>query len=129
MQLQSVLRIFIVFTCAITLNSCAFHSGFINDSAALNSANFKYISHNAIGSAKTVKLFGLGGLSKQSLVNSAKQDLNKKFPLSDNQTYTNLSINFKRSYVIISMVNNCTITADIVEFKSENTPTQIDSIQ
>ena len=63
-------------------------------------------------------VFGLGGLSKKTLVDVAKKDLLSENPLNDNQAMVNLTVNWKNTFVLpFAITNRCTVTADIVEFK------------
>ena len=98
------------------LSSCAVHSGFMNDSAALSSNNFKMVRY-AEGTASTTKIFVLGGLAKNALVAEAKKDLIQNNPLKEGQTLANVTVDFKNSFIVFVMKTKVTVTADIVEFK------------
>lgn len=107
--------IFIV-TIAILLSSCGIHSGFMNDSAALSQANFKIVktvSHEA----KTLKVFGFGGLQKRALVAKAREALMAGANLQPNQTLTNVTVDMNLRLYPIVTVQVATITADVVEFQ------------
>jgi hypothetical protein len=102
------------------LSSCAaFHSGYLANSAALSSGNFKYVIMDAQGTSKATYFLGIGGLARTALVSEAKENLLDKYPLNDNQVLVNVTVNWKHSYYpfLLLVTNKCTVTADIVEFK------------
>jgi hypothetical protein len=61
---------------------------------------------------------GIGGLTKNALVDEAKQDMLSKSPLKANQALANVTINYKGSYFVGPVYHTmvCTVTADVVEF-------------
>lgn len=97
-------------------SSCATHFGMMAGSASLSSNNFKVVKM-ASGHAKTTKFFGIGGLGKEALVLDAKKDLLQNNPLRDGQALSNVTVDFKNSFVFFVMTVNVTVAADIVEFK------------
>jgi hypothetical protein len=100
------------------LSSCAMHQGYIVSSAALSSNNFIYVKDGVKGTATATYVFGMGGLSKEGLVDAAKQDMLSTNPLRDNQALVNLTVNWKKSFVLpFAITHRCTITGDIVEFR------------
>jgi hypothetical protein len=104
---------------AVSLSGCiAFHSGSMTGSASLNSANFSYVKQNISSDATAKYILGIGGLSKQTLVDNAKQQLIAANPLQSNQALANVTVNFKNSlyFGIIYRTLKCTVTADVVEF-------------
>ncbi len=114
--LKSTLAIMLAFSIA----SCsAVHSGIMENSASLSSANFSYAKQNIQGKSQATYILGIGGLAKETLVNEAKQKMLAENPLKDNQTLANLTVNFKKSlyFGLIYSTVKCTVTADIVEFK------------
>lgn len=102
----------------IVLTSCAAsHSGVLSDSASLGSANFSYVKKEISGQSTVTYIFGIGGLAKLTLVNSAKQDMLKHNELKSNQSLANISVNFKSSnYAFVFRKLTCIVTSDIVEF-------------
>jgi hypothetical protein len=103
----------------ILFSSCAgIHSGFVNNSASLNSANFSYIKKDVQGKSSALYVLGIGGLAKQSLINEAKANMLENNQVKDNQAIANTTVTYKKSYFlgIVSTVE-CTISADIVEFR------------
>ena len=103
----------------VLMTGCmAFHSGMLQSSAALSSANFHYVRMDIEGTANATYVLGIGGLSRATLVNEAKQDMLSTSPLKSNQALANTTVNFKTSNILgfISIVK-CTVSADVVEFK------------
>lgn len=87
-------------------------------------SNYRYngvwkINQKTVGTATATYILGIGGLNRQALVEEAKSELKKVLPLSDNQAYVNITVNWKTSYIIFGVIMKvkCTVTADIVEFK------------
>lgn len=101
---------------SVLISGCAFHTGVMMNSASLGQPNFAYIKWSADGSAKAISLFGIGGLGKEALVEEAKKDLISRFPIKENQAYVNITVNFKRTFILIYMEQKCTVTASIVQF-------------
>ena len=98
--------------------SCAFHSGYMVNSASLSSNNFTYVEKDITGSAIATYVLGLGGNDRMALVNEAKNNLLADYPLKSNQALVNLTVNWKNSFVLpLVITTRCTITADIVEFR------------
>lgn len=108
---------------AISMSSCAVHNnGYMLNSASLSSANFSYVKENISGSAVAMSILGIGGgLFKESLVNEAKQKMLSSYPLKDNQALVNITINYKTAIGGILFSKTCTITADVVQFKTSET--------
>jgi hypothetical protein len=104
-------------TGVLSFLSCAVHGGSMNDSAALSQANFEYAQSSLSGDASTLKVLGIGGLAKSALVEEAKQDMLKNYPLKENQALANVTVNWKTGFYFIVQTNKCTVTADVVEFK------------
>ena len=100
----------------VVFASCAFHSGYMNNSVSLSQANFNYVEQGVFGKSTSVRFYGIGGLSKSAIVDEAKQDLVKKYPLSTNQALANISVNWKNGFYFFVQTRTCTVTADIVEF-------------
>ncbi len=116
---KNILSSIIAVIIAVLVSSCsATHSGYMANSAALSSANFSYLKQNINGQATATYVLGIGGLAKATLVDNAKQRMLENNPLKSNQTFANLTVNFKNSYYLGLFAKvKCTVTADIVEFK------------
>ncbi len=111
-------KLFCVLIIALTVSSCAFHSGMMNDSTSLHGQDFELIGL-AIGQAKVTRVFGFGGLNPIGLTNEARRDMHNRFPLKKGQVYANTSVDMKRSFFPFVGTTLVTITADIVQFGEE----------
>ena len=103
----------------LVLSSCvSMHTGLTASSASLSKNNFTYIAKNVQGSASVTQYISLIPGTKNALVNDAKQEILKKYPLKDNQALSNITIDFKSSLILGPVIRKtkCTVTADIVEF-------------
>ena len=103
----------------LVLSSCvSMHTGLTASSASLSKNNFTYIAKNIQGSASVTQYIALIPGTKNALVNDAKQEILKKYPLKDNQALSNITIDFKSSLILgpVIRTTKCTVTADIVEF-------------
>jgi hypothetical protein len=103
----------------LALTSCvSMHTGITASSASLSKNNFTYIAKNVQGSASVTQYIALIPGIKDALVNDAKQEILKKFPLKDNQVLSNITIDFKSKLILgpVIRTTKCTVTADIVEF-------------
>lgn len=103
---------------AIVFSSCAIHVGTITGDASISKKNFKMVGM-AEGTATTTKIFGLGGLRKDALVNDAKKDLLQNNPLKDGQALANVTLDFKNSFILFVNKQKATVSADIIEFNEQ----------
>ena len=103
----------------LLFQSCvAVHSGSMSNSASLSSANFTYVKLGANGESSATYIFGIGGFNRQTLVADAKNNMLREFILKDNQSLSNITVNFKTSnYCGVYQKVVCYVTADIVQFK------------
>jgi hypothetical protein len=94
----------------------------MSDSAALSTNNFKYIKNDVRGSSQATYVLGFGGMGKYALVAEAKENMLSKIQLKDNQAIVNTTVNFKNSFFFgfIVVTTNCIVSADVVEFTSNN---------
>ena|ERR1700722_15852669 len=101
------------------LSSCAAsHWGYMTTNGALNTNNFSYVRQNVKGEATVTYILGIGGLSRETLVSDAKQQMLLFNPLKSNQALVNLTVNFKISNYLFYLFRSvtCTVMADVVEF-------------
>ena len=115
--MKKTIIITLVLFAVLALSGCVTSTGFVSDSASLSQANFSYSAMNVSGKSDTFYILGIGGFNKDALVVEAKEALTEAHPVSDNQAYTNMSVNFKYEYYVVYIKVTCTVTADIVEFK------------
>ena len=112
---------FLFFLVVANSGCMAIHSGIMNNSASLSSANFSYVKRGIYGSSKVEYFLGIGGLDRTSLVIAAKEDMLNKYPLKSNQALANIVVSFKNSnYLFLYKNVTCYISADLVEFVSNN---------
>jgi hypothetical protein len=117
-NLKQMKKFMLLSVLTLLISSCAFHKGYISDSSYLGSNNFTYVKTNVEGKASTIRLLGIGGFSKQTLVNDARKDLLTKNPLQDGQALVNITVSWKITFVLpLYMGENCTVSASIVQFK------------
>lgn len=113
--------------------SCSFettsHNFFYHgtDNMALKK-QFYYVAVGVQGRSQVKYSGNGGGFSKDGLVNSAKQDLYKQFPLGPNQGYANLSIDIMETRSgtrtgegasISGLTLNCVVSADVIQYCDE----------
>tara|TARA_B110000208_G_scaffold185843_1_gene241584 strand:- start:631 stop:1323 length:693 start_codon:yes stop_codon:yes gene_type:complete len=124
---NSVFRLCAAFLVSYIMTSCAAsHSGNMLNSASLSTDNFYYVKTNVFASAECTYFLGLGGYEHEALVGEAKQNLYLKTRLSDNQTLANVTVSWKTQVTFLGFIvrRKCTISADVVEFKSEQSASQ-----
>ena len=73
-----------------------------------------------IGESETTKIFGIGGLNKSALVYEAKKDLYKNINLEKGQALTNISVDFKRTDLLVYSKTKVYVTAEIVDFSGDD---------
>ena len=115
--MKNLIKLSIITILVSILSSCAFHSGYMNNSASLSEPNFRYVHQNISGSSQTTKVLGIGGLGKAAIVEDAKNEMLEKHKLQLNQALANVTVDWKNSGFLIVTTTKCTVTADIVEFK------------
>ena len=81
----------------------------------LNQNNFKVVKH-VESSATTVRVFGIGGLSKSALAKNSYADMVAKANLKDNQAIINVStVENVKAYVVYAKREMVT-TGVVIEF-------------
>jgi hypothetical protein len=103
-----------ILTLSILLSSCAYHIGVINSNPNYSSTNYE-LTRLAVATASTNKLLGIGGLKKDALVLEAKKNLYAAYPLKKGQSYANMTVDFKNTFIFIYTSTMVTISADIVQ--------------
>ncbi len=101
----------------ILLQGCAFQMGSF-DSSLPNHANHYRITDVAWGRAQTVRVLGIGGMATKTLVNDAKMDLYRRYPLQRGQAFANTVVDTDyRSFILWDKIT-ITISADVVQLDS-----------
>ena len=124
---SAIFRLCAVFLISYIMTSCAAsHSGNMLNSASLSTDNFYYVKTNVFASAECTYFLGLGGYEHEALVGEAKQNLYLKTRLSNNQALANVTVSWKTQVTFLGFVvrRKCTISADVVEFTSEQNASQ-----
>ncbi len=113
-----LLLYFFLFIITFASSCMAFYSGTMSSSAGLSAPNFSYVKKNISGQSRAIYILVFGGMEKQNLVEEAKQKMLSKNPLQNNQALTNITVSFKKVINLFYRKVTCTITADVVEFKT-----------
>lgn len=100
---------------ALLTSSCAFHAGMMTGNASISDNNFRVVKI-IDGQASTTHILGIGGLSKSALVLEAKRDMLKNYPLMKGQAIANVTVDFKRTYILLYMTTEVTVSADVIDF-------------
>ncbi len=101
------------------LQSCAFHNGSFSAGPYITDAKTVAIGK---GIATTHHFLGIGGLKENALVNEARLDFYRKYPLRSDMSIKNVSVDFKDTYVFIFHQTTATFSAEIVELKPFGLP-------
>ena len=102
----------------LALTGCVSHSGLSDDSASLCQSNFKIVAENISGQASRIYVLGIGGFNKLGIVEEAKINLLENYPLKENQTLANMTVNRQDMFIAFLFIKTTYIvTADIVEFE------------
>lgn len=104
----------------LTLGSCAVHNGIMTGNVIVQGTDFETVDI-AYGESNTAKVFGIGGLSTNTLVLDARNNMYTRYPLKKGQTYANVAVDFRRLFVFPYWRTNCHITADIVQYGKADT--------
>jgi len=105
------------------LQSCAFHTGSFSSGPYIVDAKTVAIGK---GIATMHHFLGIGGLKENALVNEARLNFYRKYPLRKDMTIQNVSVDFKNTYVFIYHQTTATFSAEIVELKPFELPVPFD---
>ncbi|MEB2781514.1 DUF6567 family protein [Algoriphagus sp. C2-6-M1] len=107
---------------ALLFSGCATHSaytGTVNThqtNVVLSENNYK-VTDQVTGSAKATYVLGIGGLSKKSLVEAARQDMYSKANLvGGSKALVNETFDTKSSFFILFWKKQVTTSASVIEF-------------
>lgn len=111
------IKVILIIAISVLITSCgAIHNGAISSSSINRNVVYDDI---AMGVSKTYKVLGIGGMSRNTLIMEAKCNMIWNRPLSKNEEYANITIDFKRSYFLIFTQTRVTIIADVVRFTGD----------
>ncbi len=107
----------------ILTSSCvSFHHGNIS-SGPLVSPDYS-LQQTAIGYAKTNRVFGFGGYSKNGLIRRAKENLYQTTHLKEGEYFSNLTVDFKETFIFFLVHRTeVFVTADILKDKGKGPKT------
>ena len=105
----------LIFLCFL-LTNCSIQSGLLNSDVNLNSGNFEVIKV-ATGSSEVSYFLGFGGMKSKGLYSQAKENLYKNADLKSNQTIANITIDQKRTLILIYYKHEIILSGDVIEFK------------
>lgn len=102
----------------VLFSSCATQKGYVLSSTHPGKNSYILVKSNVQGIAKASHLLGFGRLAKGALINEAKSQLIESNHLDINQALVNLKVDWKMVHARpFYITNRCTVTADIVEFR------------
>jgi hypothetical protein len=110
------MRILIVGILFLLFQSCAFHYGSVESTISNSNQSYKYIDV-AAGYSKVNYFMGLGGLGKDMLASEAVRNMRMSVPLESNQTYENIVLNYKATWIGPFLKMEAMAVADVVEWK------------
>jgi len=112
---------------ALIMSSCAFHAGMMTGNASITDNNFRVVKI-IDGQAFTTHILGIGGLSKSALVLEAKKNMLKNHPLRKGQALANVTVDVKKTFVLIYVKTLITVSADVIDFNPEDSDNEFDEI-
>jgi hypothetical protein len=112
METLSILSTFLI------VSSCAFHSGTITSNTTEEPVVHKDI---AVGVSEANVVLGIGGLSKNALISTARKNMILSRPLENDEQYNNIEVNIKRNYYLFGLKTKVVINADVIEPKDSVT--------
>jgi hypothetical protein len=109
----------------VSLSSCATHAGLTsnanvnNTTVELSKANYKIVQYVS-GSSSAHYLFGLGGMQKSALIESARIKMLSHSDMMDKpRAIINETVEIQRSSVLFFSEYKITVSAFIIEFEKE----------
>ena len=107
----------------LLMSSCGIHQDATSNynqlqtQVVLNQANFEVVG-TAKGECTQVYIFGIGGMSKKSMSESATSEMHKNANLRGSQAIINSNVNFKYTTVLgVYIKVTATATGTIIEFQ------------
>ena len=124
--MKAIKYLFLCCICAVLFSSCGVATGLnatmypndpVQTQVRLQEKNFKVVG-TVKGEWSTRYIFGIGGLSKQSLMNSALSDMYEKANLTGSQTIVNVTsvVSIKQIVWGLYLERTATVSGTIIEF-------------
>lgn len=107
------MKLFILLSIILFTTSCAFHTGTTPPQILQAKKGSKYLDV-AVGYSRVTYFLDIGGLGKTALINDAKRRL-FSFPLEVGQTFDNLTLDTKTSFIGPFIRRHVILTADVVQ--------------
>lgn len=107
------LKLAIAVTFSLLCNSCVIYR---SGNMAGTNVPARYDRYVTIvrGDARSISVFGLGGMRKDALVQNARSAMMKVRPLGDNEYYNNYNFTFSRKQVLMVGIDKAVICADVM---------------
>jgi len=87
----------------------------IQTEVVLAKKNYKVIG-TVTGECSQTYVFGIGGLSKQSMANSAVAEMYRNANLSGSQAIINTNVSYKNKLILIYSQAKCIASGTVIEF-------------
>jgi len=114
--------LFLLIAISFLFSSCAIHNGLTTNSnlhnteVVLSRKNFKVVK-SVQGEAQALYVFGIGGLSRKSLIAEARAEmLSDADMIGDSKAVINETVEIKHSFFPFVRVYKVTVSGHIVEF-------------
>lgn len=101
-------------SCSVSRESASNHN-VTQTEVVLAKNNYKVIGM-ATGESVQNYWFGIGGMSKKSLGESAMSDMYRNAALKGSQAIINVNISYKNKYILIYNQSKATATGTVIEF-------------
>jgi len=112
-KLSSKIGLLVIIT---VFSSCAVQKNYTLSSTYLSKSKFSYAKNDVKSTTRATYIFGLGSHSKGSLLNKAKERLFESNTLNNDQSFVNINVSWKMTYILPFIIaNKCTLSADVVE--------------
>ncbi|MEM6261730.1 MAG: DUF6567 family protein [Bacteroidota bacterium] len=108
----------LLFTATVLLTGCAVHSGTFSTNIPVDATGkptYKIVE-KAKGFAQATNILGIGGLDQESLIETARTNMELTYPLQPGQAYANVAVNTKREYYGVVTLTTIRITAQILDW-------------
>jgi hypothetical protein len=120
--MKNYLKITLLGVSLVVMSSCATHNGLTanlksqNTQVILSQDNFK-IGERIEGKANATYVFGIGGLSKKSLLETARTNMYENANLQgSSKALVNETFSTKTSFFLLFWKHQVNVSADVVEF-------------
>lgn len=109
----STLKISIALVSLLFISSCVVYRSGNVASGSVPGRYDKYVSV-VRGDAKSISVFGLGGMRRDALVQEARAAMMRSRPLYDNEYYNNYNFTFSKKFILMVGIDKATVCADVM---------------